>query len=43
VPAVLDATVTMAPRERGTIRFTTARDISKTPVALTMKVAFQSS
>src|SRR5205807_360736 len=43
VPAALDATVTTLPRERGTIRLTTARDISKTPVALTARHAAQSS
>ena len=43
VPEALDATVTMAPRLRGTIRLTAARDSRKTPLTLTSKVWSQSS
>lgn len=43
VLAALEATVTRAPEPRGIIRSTTARETWKTPVALTAKVAAQSS
>lgn len=43
VPAALDATVTIAPRRpAATIRLTTAREMKKTPVVFTAKVADQS-
>ena len=43
VPAAFDTTVTIEPLERPDLRLTTARDIRKTPVALTAKVLSQSS
>ncbi|CAM5640395.1 hypothetical protein SAURM35S_09796 [Streptomyces aurantiogriseus] len=42
VPAAFEATVTTAPRRRGIMRFTTAREVKKTPLVLTPKVVDQS-
>ncbi|CAM5520799.1 hypothetical protein SGLAM104S_04878 [Streptomyces glaucescens] len=43
VPAALEAMVTIAPRRRGTIRLTTAREVKNTPLVFTANVIAHSS